>query len=82
MSKKTLILHVFYNQFFREPLRYGVTVVDSKSREVIDEYDLKRTPRAAKYDEVYECGCGAKSINHLGWCTKQQRVYKHHLEKA
>jgi hypothetical protein len=75
------ILHIFFNEHNPDrKIRYGETVLDD-DLVVHEQIDLQRKPRAARFDQVQECGCGADGVWHLSWCIRQREIHNHPLKK-
>lgn len=75
---KTHILVIVFNRFrASEPLRY-VEVINSGADESCEIVELKRKPRARRFDEVRETGEG--SYNHWN-AHRASRLHRHPLLK-
>ena len=76
--KKKHYLTISFNEFYpNKPVNYTETICDENGA-VIGEREFKRTPRSARFDEVFENGGG--HVN--SWnAHKSKRIYNHPLER-
>lgn len=78
MTKKRKILVILTNRLnFFQPARY--VEMDCKSDgTILEERPLKRQPRKAQYDEVWQNDEGKDTVK---FCHRIKRLYRHPLEK-
>ena len=76
--KKRTILIILSNRLNRlQPPRH-VEVDSDEQGNIFEERPLRRPPKAAHYDEVWENDDGKTSFSS---CTRFKRKYRHPLEK-
>jgi len=77
--KKKHYLTISFNEFYPEkPCSYTEVVCDPDG-DLVEEIELKRAPRAARFDAVFENACG--HVNHWN-AHRSKRVYGHRLQKS
>lgn len=77
MKKNTLV--IVFNQFRAGAPKSYVEVIEDTDDASCQVIELKRKPRAARFDEVLETGEGSYNP----WnATKAKRVYNHELIKV